>query len=140
MTPIITKFNDITGDFEITIPIPFTLKDGIEYADMMIADIPKYEDTKDYNVFDLIRENQELKKQLETIGKKYEFEAKNRDKVYKMLRRKDGQQKEFIEWLEQNIENEEYCYLAQNPSERCRKDVFEEVLSKYKEIIGVKDE
>ena len=51
-----------------------------------------------------------------------------------------AQQKEFIEWLEQNIENEEYCYLAQNPNERCRKDVFEEVLSKYKEIIGVKDE
>ena len=46
------------------------------------------------------------------------------------------QQKEFIEWLEQNIENEEYCYLAQNPNERCRKDVFEEVLSKYKEITG----
>lgn len=51
-----------------------------------------------------------------------------------------NQQKEFIEWLEQNIENEEYCYLAQNPSERCRKDVFEEVLSKYKEIIGGNDE
>lgn len=48
-----------------------------------------------------------------------------------------AQQKEFIEWLEQNIENEEYCYLAQNPGERCRKDVFEEALSKYKEIIGV---
>ena len=51
-----------------------------------------------------------------------------------------AQQKEFIEWLEQNIENEEYCYLAQNPSERCRRDVFEEVLLKYKETIGVKDE
>ena len=48
----------------------------------------------------------------------------------------EKQQKEFIEWLEQNIENEEYCYLAQNPGERCRKDVFEEVLSKYKEIVG----
>ena len=64
MKPIITKFNDKTGDVEFTIPVPFTLKDGIEYANMMIADIPKYEDTKDYNVFDLIRENQELKKQL----------------------------------------------------------------------------
>ena len=64
MKPIITKFNDKTGDFEITIPVPFTLKDGIEYVDMMVADIPKYEDKKDYNVFDLIRENQELKKQL----------------------------------------------------------------------------
>lgn len=44
MKPVITKFNDKTGDFEIT--------------------IPKYEDIKDYNVFDLIKENQELKKQL----------------------------------------------------------------------------
>ena len=51
-----------------------------------------------------------------------------------------NQQKEFIEWLEQNIENEEYCYLAQNPGERCRKDVFEEVLSKYKEIVGGSDD
>ena len=82
------------------------------------------------------REIKELKEQLETVRKKYKFEAKTRDKVYKMLRRKDSQQKEFIEWLEQNIENEEYCYLAQNPGERCRKDVFEEALSKYKEIIG----
>lgn len=141
MTPIITKFNDITGDFEITIPIPFTLKDGIEYADMMIADIPKYEDTKDYNVFDLIRENQELKKQLETIGKKYEFEAKNRDKVYKMLRRKDGQQKEFIEWLESNLEALEMCdrelILTNNKKEI---KAYKEILSKYKEIIGVKYE
>lgn len=64
MKPIITKFNDKTGDFEITIPVPFTLKDGIEYVDMVVADIPKYEDKKDYNIFDLIRENQELKKQL----------------------------------------------------------------------------
>lgn len=47
-----------------------------------------------------------------------------------------NQQKVFMQWLEQNIENEEYCYLAQNPNERCRKDVFEEALSKYKEIIG----
>lgn len=65
MKPTITRFNDKTGDFEITIPVPFTLKDGIEYVGMMVADIPKYEDTKDYNVFDLIRENQELKKQLD---------------------------------------------------------------------------
>lgn len=65
-------------------------------------------------------ENEELKKQLSNS-----HQMKN-------------QQKEFIEWLEQNIENEEYCYLAQNPGERCRKDVFEEALSKYKEIIGGK--
>ena len=105
--------------------------------------VPTYESSsKEQNLIisKLQQENQELKKRLETVRKKYEFEVKTRDKVYKMLRRKDSQQKEFIEWLEQNIENEEYCYLAQNPGERCRKDVFEEALSKYKEIIGVKDE
>lgn len=78
MEPIITKFNDKTGDFEITIPVPFTLKDGIEYVNMMVADVPKYEDTKDYNVFDLIRENQQLKEQ----------------------------QKEFINYLKSMLENE----------------------------------
>lgn len=76
-----------------------------------------------YNlIMNLQKENQELKKELS-----------NSHQI------KD-QQKEFIEWLEQNIENEEYCYLAQNPGERCRKDVFEEALSKYKEIIGGKHE
>ena len=85
MKSIITKFNDKTGDFEITIPVPFTLKDGIEYVDMMVADIPKYEDTKDYNVFELIRENQELKKQL---SNSHQIKA---------------QQREFIEWLETEI-------------------------------------
>ena len=136
MKPIITKFNDKTGDVEIIIPVPFTLKDGIEYANMRIADIPKYEDTKHYNVFDLIRENQELKKQLE-VGK---LESLYFDMITDENIIFKNQQKEFIEWLEQNIENEEYCYLAQNPGERCRKDVFEEVLSKYKEIIGGKHE
>ena len=133
MTPIITKFNDITGDFEITIPIPFTLKDGIEYADMMIADIPKYEDTKDYNVFDLIRENQELKKQLE---EKDDFINKLQGTKYRLDKydyERTMQQKEFIEWLEKMakdlFQNEEY----ENSTTYCY------VLSKYKEIIGYKE-
>ena len=66
----------------------------------------------------------------------HKYASECEDKVITM----ESQQKKFIEWLEQNIENEEYCYLAQNPSERCRRDVFEEVLLKYKETIGVKDE
>ena len=72
-------------------------------------------------MFSLFTENQKLKKQLSNS-----HQMKNQQKV-------------FMQWLEQNIENEEYCYLSQNPSERCRKDVFEEVLSKYKEIIGCKE-
>ena len=69
MKPIITNYNEETGDFRVVTPVPFTLKDGIEYAGMIVADIPKYEDIKDYNVFDLIRENQELKEQLEASEK-----------------------------------------------------------------------
>ena len=123
MKPVITKFNDKTGDFEITIPVPFTLKDGIEYVDMMAADIPKYEDTKDYNVFDLIRENQELKKQL---SNSHQIKA---------------QQREFINWLEDGIRTLEMLdetFILQNYKNEIR--IYEEILSKYKEITGVKDE
>lgn len=105
-----------------------------------------YEKTKDCGRVQFInmlmekeREKQELKKKLDELQTLYNNMFKchcNRVQVETLL----SQQKEFIEWLEQNIENEEYCYLAQNPSERCRKDVFEEVLSKYKEIIGVRNE
>lgn len=102
MKPIITNFNAKTGDFEITIPIPFTPKDGIEYVGMMVADIPKYEYIKDYNVFDLIRENQKLK----------------------------NQQKEFIEWLEYQVK------LQEELKDMVLATGFEEVLEKYKEIIG----
>ena len=108
MKPIITKFNDKTGDFEITIPVPFTLKDGIEYVDMMVADIPKYEDTKDYNVFDLIRENQELKKQLEYLhGEEYlnqlRFERNMlQDVVSKM--EVSNEDKMFIDMTRRNTE------------------------------------
>lgn len=46
-----------------------------------------------------------------------------------------AQQKEFIEWLEQNIENETHCYLSADKNNRVRYDIFSEILSKYKEII-----
>ena len=118
MKPIITKFNDKTGDFEITISVPFTLKDGIKYVNMMVADVPKYEDTKDYNVFDLIRENQKLK----------------------------NQQKEFIQWLESEISfiKNTYSqingdYMTMNPVIKNWIAIMEKILSKYKEIIGDKE-
>ena len=125
MKPVITKFNDKTGDFEITIPVPFTLKDGIEYVDMMAADIPKYEDTKDYNVFDLIRENQELKKQLS-----------NSHQI-------NAQQKEFIEYLEKEIKETETTIEMLCDTNSCRipylqnkNRLLKEILLNYKEIIG----
>ena len=113
MKQIITKFNDETGDFDIVTPVPFTLNDGISVLEMMIADIPKYEDTKDYNVFELIRENQELKKQL---SNSHQIKA---------------QQREFIEWLEYELRT---SYKSSS-----RYYYFSTVLLKYKEFIGCKE-
>ena len=137
MKQIITKFNDETGDFDIVTPVPFTLNDGISVLEMMIADIPKYEDTKDYNVFELIRENQELKKQL---SNSHQIKA---------------QQREFIKWLEKEtkiIENKlnEYNELVKQGKETDIEyylsiiderifDIYGKILSKYKEIVGCKE-
>lgn len=112
MKQIITKFDDETGDFDVVTPIPFTLNDGIEVLGMMVANIPKYEDTETYNVFDLIRENKELK----------------------------AHQKEFIEWLEEKIKNYELPLTDENKKALGytlpMKGLYKEVLEKYKELIG----
>ena len=146
MKPVITKFNDKTGDFEITIPVPFTLKDGIEYVDMMAADIPKYEDTKDYNVFDLIRENQELKKQLEIGKEQYNDLVEQKEELQEQLSNShqiNAQQKEFIEWLEAKIKNYELPLTDENKKALGytlpMKGIYKEILSKYKEILGYKE-
>ncbi|MCI6265843.1 MAG: hypothetical protein MR598_03225 [Erysipelotrichaceae bacterium] len=87
---------------------------------------------------ELKKENQELKKQLETINKKYNFESKYREKNYKMLREKDTRQKEFIEYLENEIE---LCELTSDLIFNHNKEmkIYKEILSKYKEIIGGKE-
>lgn len=163
MKQIITKFDDETGDFEIAMPVPFTLKDGIEYVDMMVADIPKYEDTKDYNVFDLIRENQELRKQTEEHNLAIEnlayWKGKNESKMKINRLRKENkelkkqlsnshqikaQQKEFIEWLEQKTKNYELPLTDENKKALGytlpMKGIYKEILEKYKEIVGDKNE
>ena len=140
MKPVITKFNDKTGDVEFTIPVPFTLKDGIEYANMMIADIPKYEDTKDYNVFELIRENQELKKQL---SNSHQINAQQKEFIEYLedkLNMCDG----FLDTIKSDLEEISYAgrasgktYIAtQIMKNEIAMKCYEEVLSKYKEIIG----
>lgn len=62
-------------------------------------------------------------------------------KQYESLVQKvEAQQKEFIEWLEDKIEerNNDIKILGQDVY--TSKFTYQEVLSKYKEIIGVKDE
>lgn len=102
----------------------------------------------------LLKENQELKKQLEEYQQELEkadsitqsciFNGKEESKIsfrkcLNILDKKETQQKEFIEYMTKTIEELE-CddvgdeemkgYLIQ------RIDTFKEILSKYKEIIG----
>ena len=96
----------------------------------------------------LEKDNQELKEQLEAV------KQVAKDHLKKEIELKI-QQKEFIEWLEQsakkytsnlrvNVFDEYGNRIAQyiNPKvyEITPEDVVKEVLLKYKEIIGVKDE
>lgn len=141
MKQIITKFDDEMGDFDVVTPVPFTLKDGIEYVGMMVADIPKYEDTKDYNVFELIRENQDLKKQLEDMTLCRDIASGHREEVQNREAILLNQQKEFIEWLQADLEALIMCdreFILTNNKKEIK--AYSEILSKYKEIIGGKHE
>ena len=123
------------------------LYNGMEYIIALFEKRkPNFKDGKNIEFLDLKQKRNLINK----FNKEYDEEDKKKnpnrshaeiipdaEEVYRRYYAMKTQQKEFIEWLEQNIENEEYCYLAQNPGERCRKDIFEEALSKYKEIIGV---
>lgn len=84
------------------------------YIEMLIQDLEKHsfdywESTQDEMV-EALRNLQQKVKQLET----------NRDVLKK--------------WLEDTLGNEKYCYLAEKPEDRCRYNVFKEVLSKMQEL------
>ena len=115
---------------------------------LMHRSFPKIVD-KTYE--ELEKENQELKKQLHEASLQIQSLIEedmtcpsNCDK----LRRMKEQQKEFIEWLEKEIQRQEnYAVslgltidygIAEYTSGKI--DALKEILSKYKEIIGVKDE
>ena len=120
----------------------------------------KFESKEAEIIFDLSlendflqQENQELKKQLE---KKYEkVGTLTGELLYEENTKLINQQKEFIEWLEQSAKKytsnvrvnvfDEYGnriaqYINAKVYEITPEDVVKEVLLKYKEIIGVKDE
>lgn len=78
----------------------------------------------------LLKENQELKKQLENykkLGFKY-LQDKNNNL--------EKQQKEFIKWLEDYLNLFDYRDIQ----EQAGYDMLEEILQKYREVIGVSDE
>ena len=111
-----------------------------------------YEKTKDCGRVQFInllmekeRESQELKKQLDELQTLYNNMFKchcNRVQVETLL----SQQKEFIEWLERrlfllrDVASELALGMCSTDYQDAKIEVYQEILSKYKEIIGVKDE
>lgn len=91
----------------------------------------------------LLKENQELKKQLKDKTEDYRRMKDNFDSKVDVLTRIETQQKEFIKYINNIIndletedadDEEMKGYLIQ------RIDTFKEILQKYREIIGVKND
>ena len=109
-----------------------------------------YEKTKDCGRVQFIkllmekeRENQELKKQLEVGKEQYHDLVEEKENLQEQLSNSHqikAQQREFIEWLEDGIrilEMLEETFILINYKNEIR--IYKEILSKYKEITGVKD-
>lgn len=77
---------------------------------------------------ELLEENQELKKQLEEYDRKLFITKNELDMRQKSIDNKLNQQKEFIEYLEKTI--------VDSKAGSGQQYYFQEILSKYKEIIG----
>lgn len=93
-------------------------------------------------VIELKEENQELKKQLHEASLQIQSlieEDMTCPSTCSKLRKLRNQQKEFIEYLESEIKRLEENNIYE-PLQRTVLATFQHVLSKYKEIIGVKDE
>lgn len=98
------------------------------------------------NTMNLIEETQELKKQLENCYcNRTDCVGRIKDsKVYDSLEQKmETQQKEFVKWLEDKIKEVEKIIELLSDTGSCRipnlqykKLILEEILQKYKSIIG----
>lgn len=98
-------------------------------------------DTKSQVLERTAKENQDLKKKLDELQTLYNNMFKchcNRVQVETLL----SQQKEFIEYLENEIKNSDICdvYVHGMKFNSAEKMIYKDILSKYKEMIGVKDE
>ena len=90
---------------------------------------------KGYRCLDLdglLKENQSLKEQLETYEIEGHKQEEELDKMSFDIRKYKTQQKEFIKWLEDYLNLFDYRDIQ----EQAGYDMLEEILQKYKEIIG----
>ena len=92
----------------------------------------------------LLKENQELKKQLENCycnRTDCSSRIKNSKKYDSLVQKVEKQQKEFMEWLESKITEHKILIYGEDELNEClsiTKEAFELALLKYKEIIGDK--
>ena len=111
---------------------PISAMNSIDVDDLMSA-IDRLNKIPDYN--DLLKENQELKKQLEEINKfKFSYrkdETKippiiRKQKDVEIIKKLENQQKEIIKWLENYLE----LFNYDNIDEQGYYDMLEEILQK----------
>lgn len=91
--------------------------------------------TREEYISILEQDNAELKKQVEENKDNYNCLLKQKEQFeYIMSKQVDyqGQQKEFIKWLENYLE----IFDCNNIDEQVGYDMIEGILQKYKEIIG----
>lgn len=134
---------------------PVSTMNSINVEDLRNA-VKRFKKIPSYQ--ELLEENQELKKQLEiseTNEETYYLEIKGIaealelnensivEDIYQKILGLKNQQKEFINWLENEIENckygEENYADGDDMSYRNENELRIEILSKYKEIIGDKE-
>ena len=112
---------------------------GINVSDLMSA-VDRLNKIPDYN--DLLKENKELKKQLEEINKMIEkCGFVNIEQVMLNYCGLLTQQRELIKYLEDEIKrittlDETKVSQGSIMTMRCMKSDYEEILQKYKSIIG----
>lgn len=89
----------------------------------------------------ILQENQQLKKQLEDITLCRDIASGHREELQDRENILLNQQKEFLEYLEDEIEKattNPYTKLSEYGMNRIH--IYKEILQKYKEMVGVSDE
>lgn len=106
---------------------------GINVDDLMSA-IDRLNKVPDYN--DLLKENRELKKQLEDANEKILLLQASEPMLNYKKTLEETQQKEFIKWLENGIEKVKNTEFLDERIQRAGLIAYNRCLQKYKSIIG----
>lgn len=131
------KYVNAVSDYETTMIEKEQLKKQIKKLSQWDTDKDTRNSRQRVANAKLLKENQKLKKQVEDTITSYTEEHNLRHNSDLKLDILETQQKEFINYLNSYID-----LLNDKPDmlEETQKDILEEILQKYKKIIGVSDE